>query len=56
MNTAHEMWHQSLERELSGTTKDILAATQSVGCNVDGYHLHDIIDDIKSGAVECPVW
>uniref|UniRef100_A0A286XM61 Large ribosomal subunit protein uL11 N-terminal domain-containing protein n=1 Tax=Cavia porcellus TaxID=10141 RepID=A0A286XM61_CAVPO len=26
----------------------------SVGCNVDNRHLHDVIDDINSGAVECP--
>uniref|UniRef100_A0A8C9B8P4 Large ribosomal subunit protein uL11 C-terminal domain-containing protein n=1 Tax=Phocoena sinus TaxID=42100 RepID=A0A8C9B8P4_PHOSS len=38
--------HQSLARELSGTIKEILGATQSVGCNVDGRHPHDIIDDI----------
>ena len=25
-----------------------------MGCNVDGRHPHDIIDDINSGAVECP--
>ncbi|XP_059954286.1 large ribosomal subunit protein uL11-like [Mesoplodon densirostris] len=54
VNIARQMWHQSLARELSGTIKEILGATQSVGCNVDGHHLHDIIDDIHSGAVECP--
>uniref|UniRef100_A0A2I3RM61 Large ribosomal subunit protein uL11 n=2 Tax=Pan TaxID=9596 RepID=A0A2I3RM61_PANTR len=32
----------------------ILGTAQSVGCNVDGRHPHDIIDDINSGAVECP--
>uniref|UniRef100_A0A2R9B791 Large ribosomal subunit protein uL11 n=1 Tax=Pan paniscus TaxID=9597 RepID=A0A2R9B791_PANPA len=41
-------------RELSGTIKEILGTAQSVGCNVDGQHPHDIIDDINSGAVECP--
>uniref|UniRef100_A0A2K5N8A7 Large ribosomal subunit protein uL11 n=1 Tax=Cercocebus atys TaxID=9531 RepID=A0A2K5N8A7_CERAT len=41
-------------RELSGTIKEILGTAQSVGCNVDGRHPHDIIDDINSGAVECP--
>ncbi|KAL4824274.1 hypothetical protein H8958_017814 [Nasalis larvatus] len=41
-------------RELSGTIKEILGTAQSVGCNVDGHHPHDIIDDINSGAVECP--
>uniref|UniRef100_A0A2K6RZR8 Large ribosomal subunit protein uL11 n=1 Tax=Saimiri boliviensis boliviensis TaxID=39432 RepID=A0A2K6RZR8_SAIBB len=41
-------------RELSGTIKEILGTAQSVGCNVDGHHPDDIIDDINSGAVECP--
>uniref|UniRef100_A0A2K6UT55 Large ribosomal subunit protein uL11 n=1 Tax=Saimiri boliviensis boliviensis TaxID=39432 RepID=A0A2K6UT55_SAIBB len=41
-------------RELSGTIKEILGTAQSVGCNVDGRHPHDILDDINSGAVECP--
>uniref|UniRef100_A0A2K5BUE9 Large ribosomal subunit protein uL11 n=1 Tax=Aotus nancymaae TaxID=37293 RepID=A0A2K5BUE9_AOTNA len=40
-------------RELSVTIKEILGTAQSVGCNVDGCHAHDIIDDINSGAVEC---
>uniref|UniRef100_A0A8C5Y1D8 Large ribosomal subunit protein uL11 n=1 Tax=Microcebus murinus TaxID=30608 RepID=A0A8C5Y1D8_MICMU len=44
----------SLDRELSGTMKEILGTTQSVGCNVNGRHPHDIIDDINSDAVECP--
>uniref|UniRef100_A0A8C0HVQ5 Large ribosomal subunit protein uL11 C-terminal domain-containing protein n=1 Tax=Balaenoptera musculus TaxID=9771 RepID=A0A8C0HVQ5_BALMU len=54
VNIARQMRHQSLARELSGTIKEILGAAQSVGCNVDGRHPHDIIDDIHSGAVECP--
>ena len=54
VNIARQMWHQSLARELSGTIKEILGTAQSVGCNVDGHHPHDIIDDINSGAVECP--
>uniref|UniRef100_A0A2I3FZ75 Large ribosomal subunit protein uL11 n=1 Tax=Nomascus leucogenys TaxID=61853 RepID=A0A2I3FZ75_NOMLE len=48
------MRHRSLARELSGTIKEILGTAQSAGCNVDGRHPHDIIDDINSGAVECP--
>ncbi|KAM6169990.1 large ribosomal subunit protein uL11 [Rhynchocyon petersi] len=51
---ARQMRHRSLARELSGTIKEILGTAQSVGCNVDGRHPHDIIDDINSGAVECP--
>ncbi|ELW66786.1 60S ribosomal protein L12 [Tupaia chinensis] len=47
--------HQSLARELSGIIKEILGTAQSVGCNVDSCHPHDIIDDINSGAAECPV-
>ena len=54
VNTAWQMRHRSLARELSGTIKEILGTAQSVGCNVDGHHPHDIIDDINSGAVECP--
>ena len=54
VNTVWQMRHRSLARELSGTIKEILGTAQSVGCNVDGRHPHDIIDDINSGAVECP--
>ncbi|XP_033085248.1 60S ribosomal protein L12-like [Trachypithecus francoisi] len=54
INIARQMWHRSLARELSGTIKEILGTAQSVGCNVDGRHPHDIIDHINSGAVECP--
>ncbi|XP_037846081.2 large ribosomal subunit protein uL11-like [Chlorocebus sabaeus] len=53
-NIAQQMQHLSLARELSGTIKEILGTAQSVGCNVDGHHPHDMIDDINSGAVECP--
>ncbi|KAF3821936.1 hypothetical protein GH733_007310 [Mirounga leonina] len=38
-------------RELSGTIKEILGTAQSVGGNVDDRHLHDIIDDVNSGAI-----
>ncbi|XP_043751518.1 60S ribosomal protein L12-like [Cervus elaphus] len=48
VNIARQMWHRSLARELSGTIKEILGTAQSVGCNVDGRHPHDIIDDINS--------
>ncbi|XP_045721377.2 large ribosomal subunit protein uL11-like [Mirounga angustirostris] len=55
VNIARQMRHPSLAKELSGTIKEILGTVQSVGCNVDGRHPHDIIDDINSGAMECPV-
>ncbi|XP_054980104.1 60S ribosomal protein L12-like [Sorex araneus] len=54
VNIACQMRHWSLARELSGTIKDILGTAQSVGCNVDGRHPHNIIDDINSDVVECP--
>ncbi|NXE43178.1 RL12 protein, partial [Ptilorrhoa leucosticta] len=38
----------------TGTIKEILGTAQSVGCSIDGRHPHDIIDDINSGAIECP--
>jgi large subunit ribosomal protein L12e len=43
-----------MARELSGTIREVLGTAQSVGCTVDGRAPHDIIDDIASGAVECP--
>uniref|UniRef100_A0A8C5VAQ2 Large ribosomal subunit protein uL11 n=1 Tax=Microcebus murinus TaxID=30608 RepID=A0A8C5VAQ2_MICMU len=54
VNIARQMRHWSLAREFSGTIKEILGTAQSASCNVDGSHPHDIIDDINSGAVECP--
>uniref|UniRef100_G3X062 Large ribosomal subunit protein uL11 n=1 Tax=Sarcophilus harrisii TaxID=9305 RepID=G3X062_SARHA len=54
INIARQMRHRSLARDLSGTIKEILGTAQSVGCNIDGRHPHDVIDDINSGAVECP--
>ncbi|XP_075404820.1 large ribosomal subunit protein uL11-like [Tenrec ecaudatus] len=50
---ACQMRHGSLARELSGTIKEVLGTAQSVGCNVDGHHFHDIIEAIHSSAVEC---
>uniref|UniRef100_H0W0D9 Large ribosomal subunit protein uL11 n=1 Tax=Cavia porcellus TaxID=10141 RepID=H0W0D9_CAVPO len=54
VNIARQMQHQSLARELSRTIKEILGTAQSVGCSVDSRRPHNIIDDINSGAVECP--
>lgn len=52
--TARVMRPRSMARQLSGTVKEILGTAQSVGCTVDGRPPHDIIDDIKSGAIEVP--
>ncbi|XP_074818096.1 large ribosomal subunit protein uL11-like [Natator depressus] len=54
VNIARQMRHWSLARELSGTIKEILGTAQSVGCNIDGRHPHDVINDINSGTIECP--
>ncbi|ELK32940.1 60S ribosomal protein L12 [Myotis davidii] len=56
VSIARQMRHRSLARELSGTIKEILGTAQSVGCNVDGRHPHDIIDDINSGKGNCPAY
>ena len=48
------MCYRSSAGELSETIKEILGTAQSLDCSVDGHHPHDIIDDINSGAVECP--
>ncbi|XP_042807545.1 60S ribosomal protein L12-like [Panthera leo] len=53
-NIAPQMQHRYLVRQLSGNIKEILGTVQSVGCSVDGLHLHDIIDDINNGTEECP--
>ncbi|XP_075418832.1 large ribosomal subunit protein uL11-like [Tenrec ecaudatus] len=53
-DSASQMGHRSLVRELSGTITEILGTAQSVGCNVDGCHPRDIIEDLHRGAVECP--
>ncbi|EHB13636.1 60S ribosomal protein L12 [Heterocephalus glaber] len=54
VNIARQMQHQSLAREVSRAIKEILGTAQSVGCNVDGQHPHDIRDNINSGTVQCP--
>ncbi|KAF3827331.1 hypothetical protein GH733_002817, partial [Mirounga leonina] len=54
VNFGRQMRHQSLAKELSGTIKEITGTAQSVDCHADGHHAHDIIDDINSGAMECP--
>ncbi|CAL8403702.1 unnamed protein product [Boreogadus saida] len=51
---ARVMRHRSIARELSGTIKEILGTSQSVGCTIDGRLPHDVIDDINSGKIECP--
>ncbi|XP_073170574.1 large ribosomal subunit protein uL11 isoform X2 [Lepidochelys kempii] len=42
------------KKQKNRTIKEILGTAQSVGCNIDGRHPHDVIDDINSGTIECP--
>ena len=53
-NIVQKIQHWSLARELSEAVKEIQGPAQSVGCNVDGHHPHDIVDSINGGATECP--
>lgn len=52
--TARVMRPRSMARALSGTIKEVLGTAQSVGCTIDGRAPHDVIEDINSGAMECP--
>ncbi|XP_055228973.1 large ribosomal subunit protein uL11-like [Gorilla gorilla gorilla] len=56
VNTARQMQHQSLAREVSGTIKELLGTDYCpvCVCNVDGHYPHDIMDGINSAVVECP--
>ncbi|XP_043849434.1 60S ribosomal protein L12-like [Dromiciops gliroides] len=54
ISIAQQMRHWFLARELHRFIKEILGTAQSVGCNINGRHSHDVIDNINSGAVECP--
>ena len=49
INIAQLMKHQSLAREPSGTTTEILGTAQPVGCKVNGRDPHVIVGDISSG-------
>lgn len=52
--TSRVMRPRSMARSLAGTIKEVLGTAQSVGCTIDGRAPHEVIDDINSGAVECP--
>lgn len=43
-----------MARKLSGTVKEILGTSQSVGCTIDGHHPHDLIKQIDAGELEVP--
>lgn len=51
ISIAKVMRPRSMARDLSGTVKEVLGTCQSVGCTIDGRAPHDVIDDIRSGAV-----
>ena len=52
---ARQMRERSIARAFKGTVKEMLGTAQSVGCTVEGQNPHDIIDQINSGEIECPV-
>lgn len=54
VSIARTMRPRSMARELSGTIKEVLGTAQSVGCTVEGRAPHDVIEDVNSGAIECP--
>ena len=54
IDIARTMRNRSGARALSGTCKEVLGTSQSVGCTVDGQAPHDIIDSINSGDIEIP--
>lgn len=45
------MRERSCARDLSGTVREILGTCHSVGCTIDGRHPHEIIEEIRSGAM-----
>ncbi|XP_035207995.1 60S ribosomal protein L12-like, partial [Stegodyphus dumicola] len=51
---ARTMRPRSMARKLSGTVKEILGTSQSVGCTIDGCHPQDLIKQIDSGELEVP--
>ncbi|KFM82963.1 60S ribosomal protein L12, partial [Stegodyphus mimosarum] len=51
---ARTMRPRSMARKLSGTVKEILGTSQSVGCTIDGSHPQDLIKQIDSGELEVP--
>ena len=45
---------RSLSKTFQGTVFEILGTAQSTGCRVEGEDPHDIIDQIKEGAITTP--
>lgn len=45
---------RSMAKQLSGTVKEVLGTSQSVGCTIDGKLPHDVIDEINDGSLEVP--
>ena len=51
---ARIMRPRSLSKTFTGSVLEILGTAQSTGCRVEGEDPHDIIDQIKEGAITCP--
>ncbi|KAF8794386.1 60S ribosomal protein L12-like [Argiope bruennichi] len=51
---ARTMRPRSMAKKLSGTVKEILGTSQSVGCTIDNCHPQDLIKQIDNGELEIP--
>lgn len=51
---ARVMRPRSMARKFVGTVKEILGTCQSVGCQVDGQHPHQITEAINNGEIQVP--
>ncbi|CAL1275701.1 unnamed protein product, partial [Larinioides sclopetarius] len=54
LTIARTMRARSMAKKLSGTVKEILGTSQSVGCTIDNCNPHDLIDQIDNGELEIP--
>lgn len=54
ISIARAMKPRSMSRHLSGTVKEILGTSQSVGCTVENRPPHDLINDINNGVLVIP--
>ncbi|MCL7046127.1 hypothetical protein MKW94_018286 [Papaver nudicaule] len=45
---------RSMDKELTGSVKEILGTCVSVGCTVDGKDPKDLQEEIADGTVEIP--
>mmetsp|Transcript_29793 Transcript_29793/g.41158 ORF Transcript_29793/g.41158 Transcript_29793/m.41158 type:complete len:166 (+) Transcript_29793:56-553(+) len=54
LSIAKQLRPRSLSRNMAGTVREVLGTCQSVGCTVQNLPPHDLIEQIKLGALEVP--